>query len=364
MKGKSMDSRQKYKVIGIMSGTSLDGIDLACCTFEHAYGGWYYSIDAAHTVPYSADWKEQLASLHKRSAFELAAMDRALGRYMGMMAHALTIKYRLKKVDFIASHGHTLFHQPEKSLTVQVGNGYEIHTATGLPVVCDFRSLDVAYGGQGAPLVPIGDTLLFHEYDVCLNLGGIANISFDAKGKRRAYDVCYVNMALNYLTATIGKDFDRNGELASQGTVDSRLLQRLEESLEHYQEQRPSLGAERFEKDFRPHLDDLRLSVEDRLATVCECIGRALLRALPPGKKRLSILCTGGGALNAYLMYRIMEIVEERADLILPERNVIDFKEALIFGFLGVLRVRNEVNTLKSVTGARRDSSGGLMIGF
>ncbi len=359
-----MNSKDKYKVIGLMSGTSLDGVDIACCTLKLWNGRWVYNIDVAHTVSYSKSWIKKLSTAHELDGISLALLDKEYGKYLGVLTQAFIIKNKLRGVDFIASHGHTIFHQPEKNLTYQLGSGYELHAANGLPVIFDFRSLDVALGGQGAPLVPMGDKLLFQEYDGCLNLGGIANISFDIKTKRQAFDICFVNMGLNYLASQLGMGFDKNGANANKGEVNANLLAALEKCQLKFKDSRPSLSYEIFSSTIKPILDKSKISVEDKLATFVESIGNEILKALPKGSNRLSILVTGGGALNSFLMYRMMELIEEKGDLIIPEPDVINYKEALIFSFLGVLRVRGEVNCLKSVTGAKSDSSGGMAIGF
>lgn len=359
-----MDSIEKYKVIGVMSGTSLDGVDLACCIFRKRESRWVYTIEAAQTVQYSKTWIKKLSTAHELNGLELALLDKEYGKYLGLLVQAFIIKNKLRGVNFISSHGHTIFHQPEKKLTYQLGSGYELHAANDLPVVYDFRSLDVALGGQGAPLVPAGDKLLFQDYDGCLNLGGIANISFDSKGKRQAFDICFVNMGLNYLSDQLGFAFDKNGWNASQGEIKPALLSSLEKFYEAFRNDKPSLSFEIFSARLKPILDKSTISVQDKLATFVESVGLEIARALPKTKRPLSILVTGGGAHNSFLMYRMMDLMSDTATLILPEQDVIDFKEALIFSFLGVLKVRGEVNCLKSVTGAKSDSSGGIAIGF
>lgn len=347
-----------------MSGTSLDGVDIACCTFTKNQQ-WQFRIDKAETIRYSASWKNKLKEAHLNSAEELAALDADYGKLLGTSCTTFITKNKIKGVNFIASHGHTIFHQPQKGFTTQIGNGNAIHAVTGFPVISDFRSLDVAAGGQGAPLVPVGDKLLFNEYDVCLNLGGIANLSFDQKGKRMAYDVCVANMALNYLAAKAGKEYDRNGNMASNGVVNLPMLNQLNSVYRKIKLKRPSLGREFFEKHLQQILNGDSISINDRLCTVVESIAQEITEALrTTGKKKPTVLCTGGGAFNAFLLYRLIEQCGDDSTLIIPDEDVLKFKEALVFAFLGVLRVRNEVNCLKSVTGAARDTSGGVSIGF
>lgn len=346
-----------------MSGTSLDGVDIAYCSFEKK-GKWEFSIDKAETVSYSKSWKKKLSEAHTLEAEKLAALDAAYGKFLGTLSNNFLSKHKIKNVDFIASHGHTVFHQPENSFTTQIGDGNHIHAVTRIPVIFDFRSLDVAHGGQGAPLVPIGDELLFDEYDVCLNLGGIANLSLKSKKKREAFDVCFVNMGLNYLASKAGKEYDQNGALASDGEINTKLLAQLDHAYRKVKSKRSSLGREFFEKSIQPLLDRGNCSTNDRLRTFTESAAKQLAEAILKSKKKPTVLCTGGGTYNSFLIYRLIELCGDNATLIIPEHEVIKFKEALVFAFLGVLRVRNEINCLKSVTGASQDSSSGVTVGF
>jgi anhydro-N-acetylmuramic acid kinase len=358
-----MDSKQKYKVIGLMSGTSLDGVDIAYCRFEKK-GNWEFSIDKAETVPYTKSWRRKLSEAHNLEAEKLAILDAAYGKFLGTLCKNFILKHKIKSVNFIASHGHTVFHQPENGFTTQIGDGNHIHAATGLPVIFDFRSLDVAHGGQGAPLVPIGDELLFDEYDVCLNLGGIANLSLRTQKKRAAFDVCFVNMGLNYLAGKVGKEYDQNGKLASDGEINNKLLTQLEQVYRKVKSTRPSLGREFFEKHIQPLLDRCEASDHDQLRTFTESAAREIAEAILKSKNKPMVLCTGGGTYNSFLIYRLMELSGDDTTLIIPEDEVIKYKEALVFAFLGVLRSRGEINCLKSVTGASLDSSSGVTVGF
>ncbi|MFZ2907474.1 MAG: anhydro-N-acetylmuramic acid kinase [Cyclobacteriaceae bacterium] len=355
--------KNQYKVIGLMSGTSLDGVDLACCTFSFKKQ-WKFEIEKADTIRYSPAWFKKLREAHGLSAWNLLELDHAYGKFLGLLCKDFISKNRIIGVDFISSHGHTVFHQPEKGFTLQIGNGNDLHAVTNLPVISDFRSLDVANGGQGAPLVPIGDRLLFPDYDVCLNLGGIANLSFEQKGKRIAYDVCYVNMGLNYLSGKVGKLYDKGGALSSSGEVNLPMLKKLNSIYAKIKQKRPALAREFFERTIQPVLDRENISVQDKLRTFTESIALQLAEAIIQAGKKVTVLCTGGGAFNSFLMYRLIEYVGDNATIIIPENEVVNFKEALVFAFLGVLRKRNEINSLKTVTGAAKDSSSGLMIGF
>ena len=347
-----------------MSGTSLDGVDIVSCIIRNREGRWVFAIQEAQTVQYSASWKRRLSEAHAMRADALQALHSEYGKYLGLLVRAFLVKKRIRGVNFIASHGHTVFHQPEKRFTFQLGSGAALHAATDLPVVCDFRSLDVALGGQGAPLVPVGDRLLFHEYGICLNIGGIANLSTELKGKRIAFDICFANMGLNYLASEKNLTFDRNGTMASEGTADTEMLNELTALYNQWRKKKPSLSYEMFTATVQPVLDRSTLSLEDKLATFVESIVTEIAAAIPVSARKQNMLCTGGGAFNSFLVHRLVEKCGDRVSIIVPDEEVVKFKEAVVFALLGVLRVRNETNCLRSVTGALRDTSSGIMIGF
>ncbi|MDH4057168.1 MAG: anhydro-N-acetylmuramic acid kinase [Cyclobacteriaceae bacterium] len=359
-----MEPKKKYKVIGLMSGTSLDGVDVASCVFQFNDSKWEYSIEKAMAVPYTPTWLSRLSKAHMMSAEDLVKLHVDYGMHLGNLCRKFIRLYGIKQVDFISSHGHTVFHQPDKKITFQVGDGNAIHAVSGLPVVYDFRSIDVALGGQGAPLVPIGDRFLFSEYDICLNIGGIANLSQQMGGKRIAFDVCFANMGLNHLASKAGKAFDKQGAMASDGELDKAMLSDLSKVYLKIRNNRPSFAREFFEKRIRPILDREEIPITNRLNTFTESIAIEIAASIGDKKKRLSVLCTGGGTFNAYLIYRLIEHVGDSVDLIIPNPETIKFKEALVFAFLGLRRVRNEINCLKSVTKANRDSSAGVLVGF
>lgn len=356
-------TKTKYKVIGLMSGTSLDGLDIAFCEFTKLASGWKYAIEKFTTLRYPASWQKRLSQAHTLGAREFMELDAAYGTYLGATAKKFVTLYGLR-VDFISSHGHTVFHQPDKGFTTQIGSGHSLHAASGLPVVCDFRSMDVALGGEGAPLVPAGDKFLFHQYDVCLNLGGIANLSLDEKGKRHAFDVCFCNMGLNFLAAQVSEKFDKNGGMAAQGEVNDKLLLALSKVYSKFRNKRPSLGRELFEKNIAGLLSGTAIPVEDRLRTFTESAAMEICSAILARKLKARVLCTGGGAFNGFLIARMLELGGDDLTFIIPDDEIIKFKEAMVFGFLGVLRLRNEINCLKTVTHASRDTSSGILIGF
>ncbi len=356
-----MKPKDSYKAIGMMSGTSLDGLDIACCYFTKK-GKWKFEIQSAKTIKYNKAWRSKLSDAHLLSAEDLLALDVEFGNFMGTCCWDFVQKNKIRNVDMVVSHGHTVFHQLQRGFTFQLGSGPAIHAVTALPVVHDFRSLDVALGGQGAPLVPIGDRLLFGEYDACLNLGGIANLSMEKNKKRIAFDISYANMGLNYLAQKRGKEFDRGGKLAAKGEKDWNLLKNLETVYKVLHRARPSLGREGFELNIVPLLNNESIPLENRMLTFCQSIVNEIHHSLPQRKSSYSVLTTGGGTLNPVLIQLLQEKLMDIANVVIPARQIIEFKEALIFAFLGVLRMRGEVNVLKSVTGASRDICSGVVI--
>ena len=340
-----------------MSGTSLDGVDLALCSFSEKSGKYSFKILKATTVVYPGIWKQRLTSASGASAEKYVAMDALYGQYVGDLVNTFLKGSKIKPAA-IASHGHTVFHQPHAHFSTQAGNGAVIAAVTGITTICDFRSLDVALGGQGAPLVPVGDRYLFGKYQACLNLGGIANISYEKKGKRIAYDICVVNMLLNNLADTLGLDYDPAGKNAAKGKVNGALLAKLN-ALDYYKKAgAKSTGREWFEKHILPLFEASSLSIYDQLATAAEHIALMIASDLKDAGIA-DVLVTGGGAYNEHLIGLIRSKCETKVHL--PSDEIINFKEALIFAFLGYLRLKGHVNALASVTGASRDSCGGAV---
>lgn len=346
---------KKYQVIGQMSGTSLDGVDLIYVIFN-GENNYDFEIKYAKTYSYSAEWSEKIKNAFYSTAEEITLLHVVYGRYLGQLINQFIDEFSIKEVDFIASHGHTIFHNPAKKYTLQIGDGASIAATTNLKVVCDFRSQDVALGGQGAPLVPIGDLLLFSEYDYCLNLGGFANISFQENDERKAFDICPVNVVLNHYAEKLGLPFDESGKLASAGFVHQKLLNRLND-LPFYKNSAPkSLGIEFVISEIYPLIERFSISEKDVLRTFVEHIAIKISEKVTPSKK---ILVTGGGTYNLFLINRIVEI--SKAKIIVPSDLLINYKEALIFALLGVLRINKKINCLKSVTGATKDHCSGLI---
>lgn len=348
-------NKNQFNVIGLMSGTSLDGLDVAAVELVRENDIWKFEIKKAVTIDYPNDLEEKLRNAPELNGEELTRLHFQYGKYLGEQVNEFISNSNFAP-DLIASHGHTVFHRPEEGITLQIGSGEAIARLCGVLTVADFRTGDVLLGGQGAPLVPIGDRLLFSDYDYCLNLGGFANISFESSGERLAYDVCPVNIVLNAIAQKLGKKYDKDGELGRSGTIDTDLLDQLN-SLSFYKMDAPkSLGREWVEAHIDALLDAASISDKDKLRTYYEHIAIQLAVAV---KGSGSMLVTGGGAFNSFLMERIK--AHASVELVQPSKEIIDFKEALIFAFLGVLRVMGETNCLASVTGARCNSSSGVI---
>lgn len=339
--------------IGLMSGSSLDGLDLALVRISNDKGDYHYQFVETVTLPYPESWQHRLADAFLSQPEALKPLDQEYGTYLGFQVHEF-VRMTGSKPDFVASHGHTIFHKPEQHYTLQIGNGQALANACGLTVINDFRSEDVGKGGQGAPLVPIGDRLLFSDYGICLNIGGIANLSYEYEGRRIAYDICIANQALNWLAQREGLSYDKDGLLARQGKIDEALLQTLNSNAFYSQAFPKSLGREFFESFQKLLLESKRTT--DALATFVEHIAIQIANsthAIP--KTRL--LVTGGGALNPYLIERMQFHTPHQ--IIIPDRQTVDYKEALIFALLGFLRLEGNTNVLCSVTGAPSDSCSG-----
>ena len=342
----------KYYALGVMSGTSLDGIDLALCIFHEKRNCWKFNIKKTKTFRYNDYWRKTLKNLHLESNKEIEKKDK---EYASLIAKNIISFIKNEEVDFIASHGHTIFHQPENKFTLQIGNGQIIAKKTKKKTINNFRITDVSLNGQGAPLVPIGDLLLFPEYKYCLNLGGFANISIKEKNSIKAFDICPSNIILNKLCEKINLAYDENGNLAKSGKLIPEVLKKLN-SLPFYKRKTPkSLGREWVEANIYPIIMNSSYTTVDLLKTFSEHIAIQIAIFL----KDKEALLTGGGAHNTFLVNRIQH--HSSSKIILPKKKIIDFKEALIFGFLGLLRIKNKINCLKSVTGADRDSCSGII---
>ncbi len=346
--------KSDYHIIGVMSGTSLDGIDLAEINFNYNDGKWDFQISKAATMAYSSFWRDELRKAINYSQGQLERLDFKYTEKLAEEILGFIQRNNIQELDAVCSHGHTILHQPEKGFTLQIGNLPRLSKMILQKVVCDFRTQDVELGGQGAPLVPIGDRLLFPEYDYCLNLGGFANCSYEKNGERIAYDICPVNIVLNHYAEQLGSDFDEGGNWARTGSINLSLLEQLN-NLSFYAEKPPkSLGLEWVNKWIFPLLDSFQISSKDKLRTFTEHMAIQLAAQFPENP---SVLITGGGAFNSFLIERLKTLVS--IEITIPDPEIVEFKEALIFGLLGVLRLRGEINCLSSVTGASIDHSSG-----
>ena len=349
--------KNEYKVVGVMSGTSLDGIDLAYVTFKFDRV-WDFKIEIAETLDYDSYWLNILHNLTSFSSERLLKIDFDYSIYLAHKIRDFLKKNSIEFVDAVCSHGHTALHEPEKGLTYQIGNRASVSKELNITVICDFRVQDVKLGGQGAPLVPIGDQLLFADYDYCLNLGGFANISTEKNGKRIAYDICAVNTVLNHYSGLLGYKYDDKGKIASKGFMNEKLFKQLN-SLEFFSQTFPkSLGIEWVKKEIFPLIDNYHINPQDVLRTFAEHIAFQVSKGIIENQKS-SVLVTGGGAYNFFLIERIKSMTNKK--IVIPDNLIINYKEAMIFGLLGVLKLRNEVNCLSSVTGAKSDHSSGMI---
>lgn len=350
--------KETYNVIGVMSGTSLDGIDLAHLHFSVSEDKWSFTILETETVSYDDLWLNKLKVAVDFSEHELAILNKDYTVLLASIIKPFIEKYDLKNLDAVCSHGHTILHQPQNGFTLQIGNLPEIAQILNQTVVCDFRVQDVELGGQGAPLVPIGDRILFAEYDYCLNLGGFSNVSFEQNGNRIAFDISPVNTVLNFYANQIGFDYDDKGEISKSGQLNFALLKELN-ALEYYQKSFPkSLGFEFVKTIVLPLMESYQIPTEDKMHTFTEHIAVQTSIALP--NKSGKLLVTGGGAYNNFLIERIQFHVPELT-IVIPNAKMLEYKEALIFALLGVLKLRNEINVLSSVSGAKHDHSSGII---
>lgn len=358
-----MEPNFKIQAVGLMSGTSLDGLDICCATFQRSETGkWTFHIDATEGYSYEdAEMKYKLGTgAQQMSALEFITFHSEYGFFLGNCVNDFLKKHDLHP-DIIASHGHTVFHEPDKKVMYQIGDGAAIAATTRIPTVSDFRRLDIMLGGQGAPLVPIGDRLLFSDYTFCLNIGGFSNISYEQDGKRIAFDISPVNYVINRYCREIGLEFDRDGNLARRGKIDARLLEQLN-ALDYYQQEPPkSLGREWVEKQVFPLINETELTLEDRLRTFYEHAAHELEIVVRKAGKgnHPTLFITGGGAYNTFLIERMKALTD--CEVVIPSAQILEYKEALIFAFLGALYMAGENSCLQSVTGALEDNIGGML---
>lgn len=384
-----------FHAIGLMSGSSLDGLDICYVRFmvngqlplingneqtDNESLSFSYLILKADCIEYSNEFRARLRNASDLSAFEFAKLHTELGKYFGELTNNFMLKYKIDNLDFICSHGQTIFHQPTLGFTSQIGCGAQIAAQTNCKVICDLRTSDVAYGGQGAPIVPVAEKYLFPDYKIFLNIGGIANIAFhksesdnesESVKKIIAYDVCAANTVLNYLAKQKDLDYDDDGKLAESGTVIQSLLIELNEIDFCKQATPKSLGSEHIYEDWIPLFDKYDDSIEDKLATAVEHIAMQVNQSIVnsqwsienknyrPSSIDHRLLVSGGGALNTFLVERIQQHSKIKA--VVPDTLTIQYKEALAMAFIGLLRILEIPNCLASVTGAQKDVIGGAV---
>lgn len=356
-----------YRAIGLMSGSSLDGLDIAFVSFEEIRGQWSYTLQYRKCVPFTDEWKQRLRNAENLTARNFVQLDQDLGKYFGEEVQKFIQENQLEhQTQFIVSHGHTVFHEPSKGVTTQIGAGAHIAAINAINVIDQLRSLDVALGGQGAPIVPLGEQLLFKDYSYFLNIGGITNISIHEPGNLQAFDVCVANQALNYLANLNGQPFDKDGQMASQGTINTEVLTKLN-ALTYYAQNTPkSLANQYFSTTILPLLEAVQLPVEDLLRTMTEHIAMQVAysvggQAKANPSEMTQMLVTGGGAFNKFLIQRLSVALKPyNIEVICPNDDVVLYKEAIIMALLGLLRWREE-NTVLEITGASRPSIGGAV---
>ncbi|TRW25380.1 anhydro-N-acetylmuramic acid kinase [Flavobacterium zepuense] len=351
---------KNYNVVGVMSGTSLDGTDLAHITLTCTDNIWSFKIHEAETIAYTDDWVNILKSAID---YDMAALEQLNKEYTELLAGIIDqfiTKHDIKNLDAVCSHGHTILHRPQDGITLQIGNLPEIAQLTQQTVVCDFRVQDVQLGGQGAPLVPIGDRLLFADYTYCLNLGGFSNISFEENGIRAAFDICPVNTVLNFYANKLGLPYDDGGKIANSGKLIPQMAKELD-ILDFYAAPYPkSLGFEFVKQTVLPLIEKYPESNEDKLHTFTIHVAKQIANSIRQQGQKGSLLVTGGGAYNAFLIDVLQSYLPDTI-ITVPDDKTIQFKEALIFALLGVLKLSGKVNVLGSVTGAKKDHSSGIV---
>jgi anhydro-N-acetylmuramic acid kinase len=350
--------KEKYTTIGVMSGTSLDGVDLAHIVFTVKNNKWEFEILESETISYPNNWLNKLKIAVDFSKAQLEKLNQDYTQHLASIILSFIEKYDIKNLDAVCSHGHTILHQPQNGFTLQIGNLSKIATLINQTVVCDFRVHDVQLGGQGAPLVPIGDRILFSEYEYCMNLGGFSNVSFEKDKERIAFDISAVNTVLNFYANQLGFDYDDRGNISKTGICNFDLLNELN-ALDFYQKKYPkSLGFEFVKETILPLIESYTIPIEDKLNTFTEHVALQIALALP--NKNGSLFITGGGAYNDFLIERIQHHLPEMK-IIIPSAKILEFKEAMIFALLGVLKLRGEINVLSSVTGAKSNHSSGMI---
>ena len=344
-------------IIGLMSGTSVDGLDICYVSFDNHDPSKYEIIDC-ETIDYDYNLKTKLKNIIKLDNDQIKQIDKEFGEFIGLNVLKFIKKNTLYKADLISSHGHTVFHEPEFNKTLQIGNGEIINKITKIKTVNNFREQDIQLGGQGAPLVPIGDKLLFDDYKYCLNLGGFTNISVKDSRTIFAYDICPLNTVLNHYANKLGYECDLGGKLSKKGVINIDLFNELND-LDYYKKSYPkSLGLEFVIENIFPITEKYKIKEVDILATYIEHASFQIKRNIDNGSK---VLLTGGGTFNNNLIKTLNH--DSKINFIVPDKTIINYKESLIFALLGYLKINGKVNCLRSVTGASNDHSSGDIYG-
>lgn len=364
-----MSQTKTYHVIGIMSGSSLDGIDLAYCRFTTGTDLQFdWELILGETMPLPENWQARLAHLPTQNAVTFAKTHVYFGHFLAKTVNQFVEQHQITQLDFISSHGHTIFHNPDKRYTTQIGCGSAIAALTGYPVINDFRMQDIAINGEGTPIAPAADRYLYSDYDFCLNIGGIANITSQIQEDPIAFDISPANQLLNYLSGQLGFAFDNDGQIAASGNLLPELLQLLQ-GYPYYKSPPPkSISNEWIVSELLPILASFEASIEDKLHTVTQFIAievsNSLIRLTQDSSHaEYRLMLSGGGSKNKYLIESIKSCLSGQLniELIVPSTETIDFKEAILMGLMGVLRVLNVPNCFSTVTGARFDTIGGAI---
>lgn len=342
-----------YNVLGLMSGTSLDGLDMALCAFNDQNFS-DFEIIKTKTVSFPDSLTQKIKNVLNLSVLDFIELHKKFGTFVG---YQINENFSAQTIDLIASHGHTVVHFPEKNVNFQIGDGATIAAITELPVVSDFRSNDIALSGQGAPLVPAGEKYLFPDFDTFLNIGGFSNVSF-WRNQTIAFDISPANYALNYFSNKLGSNFDFNGNFGKQGVVNPELFNELSD-LDFFRDEYPkSLSDHWFFDVFLPIVDKYDAIIFDKMRTIYELIAVEIGKNLDAFNTN-KVMITGGGAHNKFLIDLINE--NSKAEVFIPDNEIVNFKEAIIFAFLGFLRFKKIPNCLSSVTGAKFDNIGGAI---
>ncbi len=335
-----------------MSGSSLDGLDIAYCQFDFT-DKWTYTLLKSKTASLG-NRESQLKNATQLNEQELEQLSIDFAKYLAKEVQIFIQENQITEIDAVVSHGHTIYHYPEKGVTCQIGDGQTLANLLELKVINNLRQKDMDVGGQGAPIVPIGDLHLFADFPICLNIGGIANLSIQLQNGIIAFDVCTANQVLNHYANKLGLDYDDKGNIARKGKINTTLLNQLN-NLDFYKNENPKSLDNSFRNQLIQIIDFEEQNIENVLATYTEHIAFQIQQSVEKVNiVEAKMLITGGGAFNTFLVERIQANLKAR--IVIPSKDIINYKEAVVMAFIGVLKLRNEVNVLASVTGAQEDT--------